>query len=224
VRGSIAVVNWSDGRIDDAALAFASAACDDQLAECARAWGLDPWPVTFVSSTDSLPLATTHVMAVVDTIDVAGAAGYHNAANGVIYGKVLVRSVSQTGMTLSHECVEMLVDPDAQAWRGLVALEACDPVEPDGYPYPTTILGETRRIQLSNYVLPSWFDPAGKPPFDRLGKLSAPLTSSPGGYQIVRDEQGNTSTVFASRDIPAGLAAKRAIPFSRVSRRLAGAR
>jgi hypothetical protein len=199
---------------------MASAACDDQLAECARAWGLDPWPVTFVSSTDNLPQATTYVMAVVDTIDMAGAAGYHNDVNGVIYGKVLVRTVEQTGMTLSHECVEMLVDPDAQGWRGDVALEACDPVEPDGYLWPVTILGETRQIRLSNYVLPSWFDPAGKAPFDRMGKVSAPLTSSPGGYQIVRDDQGNQSTVFAARDMPASLAFKRDVPFSRVARRL----
>lgn len=85
-------------------------------------------------------------------------------------------------------------------------------------------------MPVSNYVLPSWFDPNGKYPYDRMGLLKAPLTMTAGGYMIVRDAAGNETDVFAqNRRVEHGgfegkvrADRKRARPDSRLARRLAG--
>lgn len=197
----IAVTNKSK-RLSDRDVDAMTEACNQQVIECAAAYGIVPTPVSFYATDVGLPASNCRIMAIVDTIDYPGALGYHADSYGIVYGRVLAQDVDGTAITLSHECLEELVDPGCDAWRDMgaahsVALEVCDPVEGDAYPAVVTILGEHRQVLLSNYVLPRWFAPDGNGRFDRMGKLTAPFTMTPGGYMIVRDAAGNEESVFA---------------------------
>lgn len=197
----IAVVN-SSKRLSDADVAFMVAACDAQVSECAAAWNIDPTPVVFYARATDLPKSNCRIMDIVDDLDEPGALGYHTDDLGVIYGRVLAQSVDATSVTLSHECLEELVDPTADKWVKMpdgrdVALEDADPVEGDSYEVEAAVLGETRKVKVSNYVLPRWFGATDSGNFDRLGKLSAPFTMTEGGYMVVRDATGDVENVFA---------------------------
>ena len=134
-----------------------------------------------------------------DTSDTPGAAGYHDEdpVTAMPFVKVFALSTDDdTGVTMSHEFVELTEDAPANRWvdgpGGMsYALELGDPVEGDTY----VVDGE----QVSNFVYPAWFDPKAKSTekFDYLGKLKAPFTMTPGGYMIVRTEPGSISQVFA---------------------------
>ena len=74
-------------------------------------------------------------------------------------------SVQVTGfpwtVVLSHEILEMLADPyivTAPRYAGSTLVEVCDPVEF----VPYTIDG----VAVSDFVLPSWFQPRSQGPFD----------------------------------------------------------
>jgi hypothetical protein len=125
-------------------------------------------------------------------------------------------------------------DPPCDVWWKMpdgreVAAEVGDPVEGDSYPVTVTIAGHTRTIQMSNFILPAWKDPASKGPYDYLGLLKAPFAMTPGGYMIIRDPKtGETQDVFAAEADGAHrhlgrklLAMKRADSHSRAARRLA---
>ena len=122
-----------------------------------------------------------------DHSDQAGALGYHDdQGNPVAYTFVaddLADGVSWT-VTGSHETLEMLGDPDivqvrdAAGWE--YAYEACDACEDDSLAYP--INGH----MMSDFVLPSWFDPVGKAPYTFRNTIHAPLTLAVGGYIGVR--------------------------------------
>ena len=224
----IAVVNRS--ALSDADVSFMAEACDAQVIECAAAWGVDPTPVAFYATADGLPAVECRIMLIVDQIDVPGAAGYHDDDLGVIFGRVLNQGPVDTCVTLSHECLEMLIDPTCTEWRSFgggrqVALEVCDPVQADTYAVQAEVAGDSRQMLLSNYVTPRWFDPAGVGLFDRLGRLQAPLSMSSGGYLILREKDGEWINVFGrTRAGDMGgrlnLASKIARPGSRTLRRL----
>lgn len=227
----IGIVSKSKHITDDV-LAFAAKACDAQVIECAAAWDVEPTPVAFYAREQDLPARDVRIMAVVDGIDAPGALGFHDDALGVIYGRVLAQDIAGTTTTLSHECLEELIDPTCDKWRPiaggdrLTALEVCDAVEADTYEIEVEIMGERRPVVLSNYLLPRWFDPAangGAGPFDRLHTLGAPFSMSPGGYMLVRNRGSNEiESVFARGGQPR-MAAKRRNPDSRLHRRGAGA-
>lgn len=225
----IAIVSKSR-RISDDVLAFAAAACDIQVQECAAAWGIDPTPVAWYSREQGLPTRDVRIMAVVDDMDEEpGALGYHTDVLGVVFGRVLAQDgADEMTVTLSHECLEELIDPTCDKWRPiagtnrLTALEACDAVEADTYEIKATILGETRPVRVSNYLLPRWFDPqanGGAGPFDRLAHLGAPFTLLPGGYMLVRDQGSNDVEPVFARDGAVRMAAKRRNPDGRLKRR-----
>jgi hypothetical protein len=202
MQPQIAIVNKSS-RIADDVLAFAAKALADQVIECALAWNIEPTPVAFYEGEQGLPARDVRIMAIVDDIDVPGAAGYHDFELGVVYARVQ-GTEDQNALTtcLSHECLEELVDPYCNQWRRMpdgrsTALEACDAVQADAYAMPAIIMKEERRIALSNYLLPKWFDPAATGNFDRMGVLQAPFAMSPGGYLIVRELNGDVINVFA---------------------------
>lgn len=80
-----AVVNRSS--LDDADVALMCDACDQQATECAQAWDVKPTPVVFVATADRLPAVETRIMLIVDSLDVAGALGYHDDDLGAIFGR-----------------------------------------------------------------------------------------------------------------------------------------
>jgi len=224
----IAVVNHSD--LEDADVAFMVEACNQQVIECAKAYDVAPTPVVFYADAAGLPQAHCRIMDIVDDLEVPGALGFHSDALGMIYGRVLAQGPDDTSVTLSHECLEELIDPTCDEWRPmgggrLVALEVCDPVEGDSYTVTVTLLGMDRRVRLSNYVLPRWFDPAALGALDAMRVLTEPFQMDAGGYMIVRDAAGNESNVFArlrfgGGHAPHAVGTKIANPDSRLRRRL----
>jgi hypothetical protein len=189
----ICVLNRSS--LPDADVAFMSEACDVQLREhFLPVWpGLEYTPVRFVATETDLPVVSdiARLMVVADTIDIDGVAGYHQFV-GVPRGVVLAQG-KQTSVTLSHECLEMAADPTCTEWVDMpdgrrCAKEVADPCQAQSYEVEVTILGETRRVGVSEFVPPSWFT-IGAPGAFQL---------KPGGYMIVRERSGNVHDVWAS--------------------------
>ena len=77
-----------------------------------------------------------------------------------------------------------------------VALEIADPVENDSYTVGA------RKISVSNFVTPAWFDPsaAEDAKFDHLGKVTKPFQMTKGGYVALLQE-GRVKQVFGEEDL-----------------------
>jgi hypothetical protein len=127
-----------------------------------------------------------------DDSDVPGALGYHEVDyTGVLpVGKVFVATDRKYGLepsvTLSHECVEIVGDPMAQACFQATATqfwvqELCDAVEADRLGY------ELDGVLLSDFVLPSWFYADTAKRYSFRGNVTKPRTLAPGGYQAYFD-------------------------------------
>jgi hypothetical protein len=89
-------------------------------------------------------------------------------------------------VTASHEALEMLADPAADEYsfngeRLMWAREVCDPVQANTY----RIVAAGRRIPVSNFVLPAFFNPWAEGPYDHLGVLKKPYSLAKGGYAIL---------------------------------------
>ena len=198
----IAVLN-SSTKLVDSDFPFLVEACRLQLLEFCAAWGLDPWAVAPYQGAAGLPADDVFIFEYVDALDVDGALAYHSVdALGRPYGRMLPPSDSLDATDLSHEILETRGDVDCDRWVKMpngseIAVEVCDPVQGDSYLQPAEVLGETRQIKVSNYVLGSFFDPEGAAPYDRLGNVKAPFGMSPGGYEALIDPSGNETNVFA---------------------------
>lgn len=198
----VAVINRSTS-IDPKDIPFWAAAADKQAREVAAAWGCMYQPVVWYASTDGLP-AGCRILTIRDDLDQAGILGDHSDDLGV--PAIEVKAAGDIGITISHEIAEYLVDTSVNLWAPFdpdheQAIEVCDRVSGDSYPVEVTVAGETREILVSNYLLPSAFDPSGRAPFDRMGKLTAWNGMSPGGYAVVRDiTTGKVSDQFARDD------------------------
>jgi hypothetical protein len=155
-------------------------------------------------------------IALLDNSDAAGALGYHELddRDGTPYARVFVddvltsggtwlRGASSVAATASHEACELVGDPTANHWaqtaRGaLVAVELCDPVEDRSY---TVTLRDGRRVAVSNFVYPAWFNPfvrAGAR-IDHMGVLERPFQISEGGYVIRHTPSGGVRNVWGRR-------------------------
>lgn len=150
-------------------------------------------------------------MVILDTSDQAGALGYHDlTAEGLPLGKAFAATDKEYGLalsvTVSHEVLEMLGDPEINRWAldyrdgRLHSMELCDAVEADTDGY----IG-VNGVLLSNFVLPAFFEPqaTGRPGarFDHLGQLREPFQTRKGGYQSVIKLSGadNVSQIQAER-------------------------
>lgn len=155
--------------------------------------------------------ASFHADAIVylaDDTDQPGILGYHDIdAAGKPYGYVF-RALSDAlgepwSVTLSHEVLELVQDPTANAFcmgphprrsTGVVLhwLEVCDAVQAQSY--------EKRGVQVSNFVLPHYFTRREEPGM-RTNFLGSPLRSfgvAPGGYVGFYDPlTGQDDQVFA---------------------------
>lgn len=153
----------------------------------------------FYTPSGSNPSADHWTLAILDDADQANALGYHDiGVQGQPLGKVFVRTTLADGqkvsVTASHEILEMLGDPSctlaSQDANTFWALESCDMVESDEYEIeiPAGWAGAGTRVAVSNFGLPSWWEgyrTAG--PYDFLGRLTQPLTLTPGGYMSFLD-------------------------------------
>jgi hypothetical protein len=156
----------------------------------APAWGIDA-DLTFVPSYGQ-PAANTWWIAVLDNTDQAGALGYHDITpDGLPLGKVFAGTDIQNNLswtvTVSHELLEMLGDPDINlsmfmenndGTGTLYAYETCDACEDDQYAY---MINNTK---VSDFVYPAWFETfrASGTQFDYCNYITAPLQLLPGGY------------------------------------------
>lgn len=180
----LALMNRST-TLKDAEVAAAAPAFDLQIQrDVAPAWGINA-KLTFYAK-GQIPPANAWQVLVLDNSDQAGALGYHDLTPaGYPLSKVFAATdkafkLSWT-VTTSHEICEMLVDPDCVLAAQIndttfVAYELCDPVEADRFGY--LING----VLVSDFVLPSYFQPAAHKPFDFMNRLTRPLTLLPGGY------------------------------------------
>ncbi|MGH7259010.1 MAG: hypothetical protein ACREIM_11565 [Nitrospiraceae bacterium] len=146
--------------------------------------------------------------------DVPGALGYHDPNNrGIPYGFVFTELSAELGenwtVTLSHEALELLADPEANllvqgphpADPNLVVFhwyEMCDAVQAETY----RVLG----VEVSNFVLPLYFtggDELGGRN-DYLGRVHGgkTLTSfaiNPGGYVGFFNPQSGEHETFSMK-------------------------
>lgn len=196
----IAVIDKS-AKVSTADAALMTAACNTQLRlHACPAWNRAPSSVQFVQDETKAP-AGAWVIALFDNADQSEALGWHTETPaGLPYGRVFVKPILASGGTmlsgelsvsavLSHEVLELAIDPNVNLWATAAdgsdfCLEICDPVENDSY---TIKLGD-KRVSVSNFVLPDWFDavPAKGARFDYMGKLRAPFTMTAGGYVIYK--------------------------------------
>jgi hypothetical protein len=169
-----------------------------QMRDVAKAWGEYVWRVLY-----SAGMSGWHI-ALLDTADQADALGYHALTpNGEPYARVFLDPVLNHGgmwtagalsisAVISHEAIEMVLDPGANRWaddwHGTAwALEGCDCTENDSY-----TIGD---VAVSNFVWPDYFNPLGQGPYDQMGLITKPFEIRPDGYAVKWDTTG-ISPVF----------------------------
>ena len=168
---SIAVINFTSTLEDNAVIAAINAV-NRQINEnflpiwgCARALefftpAFDPADEKTLAEED---VPADSVMYLVDEASVPGALGFHDLnTKDLPFGFVFVLDPNDWTTTLSHECLELILDPAASAMvpgpdpnnsRNTVlhAYEACDAVERLSY--------QIDGITVSDFVTPSYFTP-----------------------------------------------------------------
>lgn len=214
-------------RIDDAEVARACLAVDEQARELAALHGFEYTPVIpfawdVLEKLDGEDLTAfikgARLLTVLTDIGVPGAAGFHDHVAGVIFARV--KAGDDWTVTFSHEVLEEIGDPTCDLYAPLSdgteqALEMCDRVEGDTY--------RINGVLVSNYLLPSAFVPDSTGPWDKLGQLTKWDGMTGGGYTIVRRADGSEVNVWAETDHARAAAdRKRAKASGRLARRLAG--
>src|SRR3974390_713817 len=229
----IAILNQSTLVSDDDVVTMTEAVASQVRLDAAPLGDRSPAAVIFYTDPSAVP-ATAHGIALVDTIQnqPQGVLGFHTEDQGGKLGGVVAAKPeldnggqATTGdwsvsSVLSHEVLEMFVDPNCNLWANdgkasAYSFEGCDPVEAPSY----TVNG----VSVSNFVTPSWFDPLAPATaqFDKLGLLHAPFGILKGGY-VVYETAGKEQQKFGDefpqwrRDMKSG-------PLARTRRRLAQA-
>jgi len=223
----IAILNQSK-LVDDAdAQAMTEAVAKQVRYDAAPIWDRAPAAVVFYKTASAVPQGS-HGIAIVDTIknQPKGVLGFHTEdMGGKLWGVVAAKPELDAGgkvttgdwsvsSVLSHEVLEMFVDPNCNLWAndgkgGVYSFEVCDPVEAPTY--------AVDGISVSNFVTPAWFDPlaakgAGAQ-FDKLGKLPGPFSMLKGGY-LVYTSAGKEHQKFGAqfpawrRDMKGGVMAR----------------
>ena len=223
---TLAWINQSDGQLQEADCVRIVEALNLQSAHVAAGLGIAV--ANLVAAPGAAPAGAVKAY-FLPNADVAGALGYHDVdPQGDPYIRVFTETVLAAGGTAlsgavsisvcaSHEMCEAVYDPSctgtATDAKGQVwALETADPVE--SLFYPVTCADGTV-VDVSDFVLPAFFDPAGVGPFDHLGHLTEPFTIATGGYAVINNNQ-----VLGDKYEGAWKAEAREFPVSRTFRRL----
>lgn len=191
-------VNNSSSRVsDDDARRMCSAITTQLARDVCAPWGREAPALIFTDN----PPPGAFLISLVDTLpDAPDALGYHTEGSGVISGLIGVGPTLDAGEAvsgvLSHEALELLMDPHIDYWADApdgfsYPLEVCDAVQGDTY----TIDG----VVVSNFLLPAWFSPSLPGPFDFMKKLTAPFTLASGGYSVRRPTGGGETQIFGTR-------------------------
>src|SRR5579863_7935977 len=149
---NISIVNKSTLYPDASLPTLANALAIQVKRDFTPIWGIEA--KIFYTPTGKQPSADHWVLALLDDADQAGALGYHETSPaGQPLGKAFVRTTQQAGdqisVTVSHELLEMLVDPDINQAAEFddasgnpsifYAFEVADAVEDDSLGYNITI-------------------------------------------------------------------------------------
>lgn len=230
----IAIVNQSSLVSNADAATMTQAIASQIKLDVAPVWDRAPAAVVFYTDATAIPPAA-HVITITDTIQdqPAGVLGYHTEdQGGKLWGIVAAKPELDNGgkvtvgnwsvsSVLSHEVLEMFIDPNCNLWSNdgkgsIFTLEACDPVEAPSY--------VVNGVSVSNFVTRAWFDPLASPTekFDHLGLLTAPFGILKGGY-VVYATAGKAQQKFGDefpqwrKDMSQG-------PYARTRRRIAQAK
>lgn len=141
--------------------------------------------ISVFSSLRSLPVGYWPII-IKDDINQPGAGGFHSKKHNQPFA--LIKADKDWILSTSHEMIEMLVDPSANATvtgdslkpdqgRVLYLLEACDPCEAGEFAY--SING----ITVSDFITPHYHDPvASSVQYSFTGSIKAPRQVLNGGY------------------------------------------
>jgi hypothetical protein len=102
------------------------------------------------------------------------------------HGSDWLSGTDAVSASTSHEVLEMLADPVANEYSfdgfgHMWAREVCDAVQERTY----SIRAAGKAVRVSDFVLPSFFNPWASRPFDHLDALKTPFTLDHGGYAMV---------------------------------------
>lgn len=114
-------------------------------------------------------------------------------------GSLYTPGTESASEALGHEVAEARLNPFVNRWRDIgdgmteQADEVGDPVQATG---DARDVGD-KKVSVPNVVLPSYFDPYGKLPYDLHGVLTQPFSHVKTGYMMRRDRvSGKVSYVF----------------------------
>jgi hypothetical protein len=229
----IAIVNQSSLVTSSDAATMTQAIASQVQLDVAPIWSRTPAAVVFYTDASAIPPGA-HVITITDTIQdqPTGVLGYHTEdQGGKLWGTVAAQPELTNGgqvttgnwsvsSVLSHEVLEMFVDPNCNLWSNdgkgsIYTFEVCDPVEAPSY--------AVNGVSVSNFVTPAWFDPlAGSDSqFDKLGLLTAPFGILKGGY-VVYATAGQEQQKYGD-DFPQWRKEMKQGPYARTRRRIAQA-
>jgi hypothetical protein len=155
------------------------------------------WDVAGTFGAYDEPPAGTWALEIDANLNEPGALGYHSDNQGTPYAKVQYQGDGdETSQTLSHEAVEMIIDPFGMRLHGgripatiedyeqfglrhphshvQYLLEACDPPEVKAY-----YIGN---VAVSDFILKGWYYPLRAAFRSYTGYCSAALQVADGGY------------------------------------------
>ena len=226
----IAILNQSTLVSDTDAAAMTEAVAAQVRYDAAPLWDRAPAAVVFYTDPAAVP-AAAHGIAIVDTIQdqPEGVLGFHTEdQGGKLWGVVAAKPELDNGAkvttgdwsvssVLSHEVLEMFIDPNCNLWANdgqgsAYSFEVCDPVEAPGY--------AVKGVSVSNFVTPSWFDPLAPATaqFDKLDQLHAAFSILKGGY-VVYESAGKEQQKFGD-EFPQWRKDMKSGPLARTRRRL----
>jgi hypothetical protein len=226
----IAILNQSKLVTNADAVTMTEAIATQVRMDAAPLWDRAPAAVVFYTDPAAVP-AAAHGIAIVDAIQdqPKGVLGFHTEdRGGKLWGVVAAQPELDNGgkvttgdwsvsSVLSHEVLEMYVDPNCNLWANdgkgsAYSFEVCDPVEAPTY----TVSG----VSVSNFVTPAWFDPLAPATaqFDKLGQLKTPFSILKGGY-VVYESAGKEHQQFGD-EFPGWRKEMKSGPLARTRRRL----
>lgn len=207
---------------DDLVRSYVAAQQIQVSRDFAPLWGADATCI-FVPGGEIVPAGAWQVRFEDHSPD-AGDLGFH-LDDGTPMSRVFVADDLAAGsnwcVTGSHETLEMLGDPtiDKTVDVGNIeySWENCDAVEDDHFGYWIAGIDGKKHL-LSDFVLPSWFNPQGVAPFSFRNNVHAPFELAEGGYIGFRDLPNGQWRQRFAQGIPGARAANKG-PSSRTIRR-----
>lgn len=190
----VALVDETSDGVPAADLQQIAAALQQQVDnDFAPVWGVRA-DISVLAAHAAAPRGTWPIK-IIDSLP--GAGGVHLDDQGQPYAEAV--NGQQLSIAISHELLEMLVDPwgnrftqaaDIEPGSGgrlvFYLVEVGDPCEVYGY--------SVNGVQVSDFILPSFYDPQAAGPVDFLGRLPGPLPQTvPAGCYIswIDPQDGN---------------------------------